>query len=110
MLRIVSEDLQIPADGLSTRKSLGDYGLDSLLAVQIRNGLSALAEETMPAGLLFDCPSIDALTEFLITQIEGEPPQAAVAVPAPAPAVATQQQDTADADLDLLSELERAGY
>ena len=108
VLQIVSEDLQVPRDSLSTRKPLGDFGLDSLLAVQIRNGLSTLAEETMPAGLLFDCPSIDALTDFLIAQIEGVTLQATPPTPEPTPS--PPLQETADADLDLMSELERAGY
>ncbi|WP_445352019.1 type I polyketide synthase [Haloactinomyces albus] len=46
-----------------------DLGLDSLMAVEARNRLSALAGETLPASLLFDHPSPTALARYLIDHL-----------------------------------------
>jgi acyl transferase domain-containing protein len=47
------------------RQSLGEVGLDSLMAVEIRNALGASVGRPLPATLLFDYPTIDALTGYL---------------------------------------------
>jgi hypothetical protein len=41
-------------------------GLDSLLSVELRNTLSSAIGQPLPATLLFDYPTIDALTDFLL--------------------------------------------
>ncbi len=41
-------------------------GLNSLLSVELRNTLSAAIGQPLPATLLFDYPTIDALTDFLL--------------------------------------------
>ena len=48
---------------------LGELGLDSLLAVELRNAVSAAVGRPLPATLLFDYPTIDALTDHLINDI-----------------------------------------
>jgi NAD(P)-dependent dehydrogenase (short-subunit alcohol dehydrogenase family)/acyl carrier protein len=50
---------------------LGELGLDSLLAVELRNTLSAALGRPMPATLLFDCPTIDALTGYILRETLG---------------------------------------
>ncbi|MCA9973040.1 MAG: SDR family NAD(P)-dependent oxidoreductase, partial [Anaerolineales bacterium] len=46
-------------------QALLDLGLDSLMAVELRNALSADVGQPLPATLLFDHPSIAALTDYL---------------------------------------------
>ncbi|HEY7509195.1 MAG TPA: acyl carrier protein, partial [Vicinamibacteria bacterium] len=64
------------------RRGLMDLGLDSLMAVELRNRLaSGLGlEEPLPATLVFDHPTIEAIARYL-----GEDVLALDAPEAPAP-------------------------
>jgi acyl carrier protein len=70
---------------------LKQYGLDSLMAVELRNRISAALDAHFPASILFDHPSLGALTEHLLDRLD-----LAGAPPAP-PAVAAQPPAVADA-------------
>jgi acyl transferase domain-containing protein/NAD(P)-dependent dehydrogenase (short-subunit alcohol dehydrogenase family)/acyl carrier protein len=50
---------------IDPRTPLGEIGLDSLLAVELRNTLGSALGESLPATLLFDYPSIGALAEHI---------------------------------------------
>jgi acyl transferase domain-containing protein/acyl carrier protein len=54
---------------IDPRTPLGELGLDSLLAVELRNTLSRALEVSLPTTLLFDYPSIEALSEFLLCEV-----------------------------------------
>ncbi len=119
ILKIVSEDMNIPQSDISARRPLKDYGLDSLLAVQLRNGLSALVGKPMPAGLLYDHPTIAALGMFLLSQIRpdsSELHQEEISSSKAITKAATESsaQQATDGETDsaalLLKELELAGY
>jgi hypothetical protein len=63
-------------------------GLDSLLAVELRNTLGTELGQPLSATLLFDYPTIDALTDFILDEVLAleEPavskPKGATAAPA----------------------------
>jgi NADP-dependent 3-hydroxy acid dehydrogenase YdfG len=48
---------------------LGELGLDSLLAVELRNTLSTAVEQPLPATLLFDYPTIDLISDHFLGDI-----------------------------------------
>ena len=89
---------------LDEAQPLQQLGLDSLMAVELRNHLSDSTEHQLPITLLFDQPSVGALTGFLGRALALD---AEAAPPAP-PAAARPQVRGANAaasiDLDDLSE------
>jgi len=60
-----------PASDLDPRRPLQELGLDSLMAVELRNVLVRAVGEALPATLLFDHPTVDALVSFLATEVLG---------------------------------------
>ncbi len=64
---------------------LQEYGLDSLMAVELRNLLGAACGMTLPATLLFDHPSVNAVVDYLVANVPGlaEPPGAERSVEGP---------------------------
>ena len=48
---------------------LRNLGLDSLMAVELRNALTIVTGGSLPASLLFDYPSIDALGRYLAREM-----------------------------------------
>jgi acyl carrier protein len=55
------------------QQPLNELGLDSLLAVELRNVLGADLglERPLPATLVFDYPTIDAIVDFLAQEVLG---------------------------------------
>lgn len=58
-----------PAKPVDPRTPLGDLGLDSLLAVELRNKLGKALAVALPSTLLFDYPSIETLTDYLLAAV-----------------------------------------
>ncbi len=51
---------------------LQELGLDSLLSIELRNALGVAVNRTLPATLLFNYPTLDALTDFLFRELGGD--------------------------------------
>ena len=52
-------------------KPFRDLGFDSLAAIELRSRLAAATGLSLPATLIFDCPTPDALADHLLQEIGG---------------------------------------
>ena len=62
--------LRSPAS-LEPRRRLFDAGIDSLMAVELKNRLEADAGRPLPSTLVFDHPTLEALTDHLYGEVLG---------------------------------------
>jgi NAD(P)-dependent dehydrogenase (short-subunit alcohol dehydrogenase family)/acyl carrier protein len=70
-----------PETEIEERVALKEAGLDSLMAVELRNVLTRSLGRSLPATLLFDHPSLDALATYLLRQFDLVPSPAGTAEP-----------------------------
>ena len=65
-----------PSDLIDRRHRLMDLGIDSLMAVELRNALSADLglPRALPATLIFDYPSVEAIAGYLASRVLGPDP------------------------------------
>jgi acyl carrier protein len=81
---------------LDPRQGLRDVGLDSLMAVELRNALQQVAGRPLPSTLLFDFPTVEGLSGYLldaITQADAKPVAPAPVASAPLPAIADEDAE-----------------
>jgi acyl carrier protein len=60
-----------PSEPIDPRRPLSEIGLDSLMAVELRNAIAESLGRTLPATLLFKHPTLEALTDFLMGELCG---------------------------------------
>jgi acyl carrier protein len=82
-----------------------DMGLDSLMAIELKNRLEHDLRVTLPATLAFEYPTIHDLAEYILDELPGLAENKTAGLPTPA----TPQHSTDDAEkLESLSEEELA--
>jgi myxalamid-type polyketide synthase MxaB len=83
-----------PDHPIDPHRPLSDLGLDSLMAVELRNTLSSAIGKLLPSTLIFSYPSTAAIAEYLASQMDPEP--------------LTEAPESAGTEMgDFLSKLER---
>jgi acyl carrier protein len=93
------------AGAIEHRRPLQELGLDSLAALELRNRLGRLVGAVLPASLLFDHPTVAALTEHLATaylglEKEARPDDQPAPVQAPTAMAEDEIATASEADLD----------
>jgi acyl carrier protein len=93
---------------LDRRRRLSELGIDSLMAVQIRArlGKALRLERPLPATLVFDHPTIDALSRYVETEILGfHEPTSTAAPPTSTLARRIESMSESEAEALLLEQL-----
>jgi acyl transferase domain-containing protein/acyl carrier protein len=110
---LVRKVVGVPASQtIDARRPVRDLGMDSLMSVELRNAIARALERTLPATLLFDHPTPDALADYLLALLPGLH-EDAVEIPARpavserAAAIHALSEDEAEAQL--LRELSNKG-
>jgi acyl carrier protein len=113
----ISRILQMPPAGLDAHQSLNNLGIDSLMAVELRNHVQAHLGVIIPLAKLLQDPTIAQLAEVVLDQVTGEPtsgqsePAAAPSqdqsrsADAPAPQPSAADDVSVEATIARLSEL-----
>jgi polyketide synthase 12/myxalamid-type polyketide synthase MxaB len=83
------------ATTVDPRQPLREFGLDSLMAVELRNVMAGAVERPLPATLLFKYPTIEALSDYVLESLHVDDAVAAAA--------ATSEDETT-AEVESLSE------
>jgi acyl transferase domain-containing protein/acyl carrier protein len=58
-----------PSQAIDPRQPLSEMGLDSLMAVELRNALGQSLGRTLPATLLFDYPTLETLAGYVFDDV-----------------------------------------
>jgi polyketide synthase 12/myxalamid-type polyketide synthase MxaB len=93
------------AQTVDVQRPLKELGIDSLMAVELRNVLkSDLAlDGGLPATLVFDYPTVDGIAHFLARDVLGLETPSSAAAPEPATAtVLSRVEDLSDEEVDRL--------
>jgi benzoate-CoA ligase family protein len=64
------------AEAIDPEREFVALGIDSLMAVELRNRLAAATGRPLPSTIVFDHPTPAATTEALLGEIEGQPSRA----------------------------------
>jgi acyl carrier protein len=88
---------------IELQQPLRELGLDSLMAVQLRNEMAKALDRPLPATLLFEFPTVKALVDFASAAIGLTPESGATPAPAAAVSLTSFENATDDELADALA-------
>jgi NAD(P)-dependent dehydrogenase (short-subunit alcohol dehydrogenase family) len=113
MAHIAERALQVigldAATAVDPRVPLKELGLDSLMAVELRNALARSAGRPLSATVVFDHPTLEALTAHLAAALELEAGGPRATPPGGAVRAEVAALSDEEAEAQLLAELETGG-
>jgi acyl carrier protein len=65
----LAKQLSVKPEQIDSSVAFSSYGLDSLVAVKVSGDLEKLVERRLSPALLFEHPTIDALTQHLVGEL-----------------------------------------
>ena len=65
----IARIMGMDAADIDTKTGFSDLGMDSLMAVELRNYLQTNLETAIAASLAFDYPTVEALTDYLLKEV-----------------------------------------
>jgi acyl carrier protein len=103
----IAAELEMPAAEIDTGHSLLDYSMSSVTATILVGDLEDWLDLTLSPTLVWDYPSIDAMTDHLLEKSAGAAPKTAAAAPTKDASQLLEDLDgLSDAEVDaLLSQL-----
>jgi acyl carrier protein len=97
----VARILQCEPAAVRNDASFADQGVDSLMALEVKNGLETTFGRKLPAALLFIYPTVEPLVEFFLEKLEPAPTAAPVVAAAPPVVV---EEGASEAEWDGMTE------
>jgi acyl transferase domain-containing protein/acyl carrier protein len=93
-----------PGSSIDSQQPLSEYGLDSLMALELRNLLAAEMERSIPATLLFNHPTVEEITAYLLSLLygRGEQPSPPLAETEEVSDVLSSIEELSDEQVDAL--------
>jgi acyl carrier protein len=70
LIELVAEVLRLQRNEVAPRERLFDLGVDSLIAIELKNRLQNALNQTLSSTLLFDYPTIEALAHYLLEMLD----------------------------------------
>lgn len=89
------------------QRPLRELGMDSLMTIELRNAIGALLEHPMSPTLVFDHPTLDALSAHLMTLLPGLHDEEAASPSGAGTHAALHELSDEQAEAELLAELAR---
>ncbi|MEU5660989.1 SDR family NAD(P)-dependent oxidoreductase [Streptomyces sp. NPDC047737] len=63
------------SDAVDVNRGFMDAGIDSLMALELRNGIGVLLGRRLPATFVFDYPSVSAVVGYMLEELFGGDPE-----------------------------------
>ena len=102
VMTLAARMLGLPSGArLDATRPLRDLGLDSLMAVELRTAIGAAVARTLPATLLFEHPTVDALSAYVLALLQ---PSTGTVRTVAAPRADSERNVTVDSDVAAMSD------